>query len=218
MKHINITLTIFFLLANLLVLGQSKSFQFRVEEGITSLDQSIFIQQSGKTRKITLLSADRVSFNSWVSTGKISQKDCDSLWAFLENYSFKHEYKKCKGGDTMFFMATALPDSLRVVINGDTIKKELLPWFGYIYNPATRNYFKLSYSKENNIIDDSKQITLLFRNEAQYNILQFEPQMIITEQDQDLSSFLIYLLLKNKKHFPKFYLNAIISEMNEKFK
>jgi hypothetical protein len=218
MKSIKRQLIVLFLLTSYFVSGQSISFQFSFTEGTSSLDQSLYIQQSGRTRRITLASVERITFNPVVASGKISQKNCDSLWSFLDNYECKHDFRKSgKWCDSILCFATELPDSLRVVINGDTIRKELLFWSGYVYEPNTKNYFKLIFINHL-YIDDSKQVKIIYRNEAIYKKLQIESEMIITEQDIKLSSFLIYLLHKYDTYFDKEYLNTFISEMNGKFK
>jgi hypothetical protein len=206
MKLIKRQLIILLLLANCVVLGQSRSFQLSFIEGSSTLDQYLYIQQIGNTRKITLASFDRGSLNQITSFGRISRKDCDSLWSILDNYNFKPEFKK--NGfikyDSIYCFATELPDSLRLAINGDTIRKDLLPWFDYYYDPNTRNYYKLNCTifMESGT-DDGKQATISYRNEEIFKKLRFKDLMIMTEQDRRLVSFLVYILHKYKRCFDK---------------
>ncbi len=212
-------LIVLLLLAHGVVLGQSRSFQLSFIEGSSTIDQYLYIQQSGKTRKVTIASYDRLSLNQIVTYGSISRKDCDSLWSILDNYKFIHEFKKIKSisYDSIYYSATELPDSLRLVINGDTIRKQLVPWFDYYLDPKTKKYYKLICKMFDLGIDDHKQAIISYRNEEMYKKLRFENLMIMTEQDRRFGSYLVYLLHKYKRHFDKENL-YIISEINELFR
>lgn len=210
-------LLILLILANISVLGQSRSFQLSFTEGSVSLDQYLFIQQSGKNSKITLVFFDKSSLTQEVFSGRISRKDCDDLWLMLENYKFNHESEETTSAlyDSVLCSAIELPDSLRIVLGVDTIRKELLSWFDYFYNPKTKNYYKLkriTISKA--FIDDGKHASIAYRNEEVLKEKRFSALLIITDQDKTLTSFLIYLLKKYKSYCNKEYLNYLIQEIN----
>ena len=71
-------------------------------------------------------------------SGEISQ-----LYDFLEKYQFRcpnPQYTICIGKE--YFKTTFIEDSLRLIINQDTVRREFLFWFGYFYDKDSAKVYK----------------------------------------------------------------------------
>ena len=182
------------ILINNFAFGQSRSFQLSLTGGSPSLDYYLFVQQSGKKQKITFQLTD--GNNQQVISSKITRKDCNKLWAILDNYQFIHQFEKQgKLFDSIPCKAIELPDSLRIVINGDTIRKELLSWYGFYYDTNSKTCYKLKLLLLG-MIDDSKKVRIIYRKDSIVKELWLQDAMITTDSDINLVSCMSYLINK----------------------
>jgi hypothetical protein len=86
---------------------------------------------------------------------KIEKTDCDTLWSFLDKYKFKSKAPCGNPIETKVYVYTQkLPDSVRYVVDGDTIRKQLLAWFNYTYDPDSNKCYRLEKDRDRCCIFD----------------------------------------------------------------
>lgn len=114
-----------------------KYYHFSVHQN--NKERELFIQIRNSYKEADVL---------YSKTVKIKKSDCDTLWSFLDKYRFRSKAPCGNPIETKVYVNTQkLPDSVRYVVDGDTIRKQLLAWFNYTYDPDSNKCYRIENEK-----------------------------------------------------------------------
>ena len=73
---------------------------------------------------------------------KITENDCDSLISFLKNYDFPTKGNTISGPKFRRYQETViLPDTNWIIVNGDSLRREIMWVQGYEFDPDSNKCF-----------------------------------------------------------------------------